>query len=404
MGGPLDGIKVLELGQLVAGPFAARLLGEFGAQVIKIEPPRTGDPLRSWRKLHEGPSLWWRVQARNKQSVAVDLRTEEGQAVVRRLAADADILVENFKPGTMERWGLGYDRLAAENPGLIMMRLSGFGQTGPMRDLPGFGAIGESMGGMRYITGFEDRTPARMNLSIGDSLTGMHGVMGALMALHERSKSGLGQVIDIALYESVFNMMESLVPEYGYDGTIRERTGSNLSGIVPSNTYLSRDGVHIVIAANGDSIFVRLMRLIGRDDLADDPSLTRNAGRAPRAAELDQVIGQWCAALDAHDVMAMLRSADVPHGQIYSAKDIYTDPQYRAREMILERELADGQPISVPGIVPKLSRTPGAVTSLGPDLGAHTAEVLTRYGYSINEIKALEERGAIQCAPGKETA
>jgi formyl-CoA transferase len=243
-----------------------------------------------------------------------------------------------------------------------------------------------------------------MNLSIGDSLTGMHGVMGALMALHERSKSGLGQVIDIALYESVFNMMESLVPEYGYDGTIRERTGSNLSGIVPSNTYLSRDGVHIVIAANGDSIFVRLMRLIGRDDLADDPSLTRNAGRAPRAAELDQVIGQWCAALDAHDVMAMLRSADVPHGQIYSAKDIYTDPQYRAREMILERELADGQPISVPGIVPKLSRTPGAVTSLGPDLGAHTAEVLTRYGYSINEIKALEERGAIQCAPGKERA
>jgi formyl-CoA transferase len=396
MAGPLAGLKVLELGQLVAGPFAARLLGEFGAEVIKIEPPGKGDPLRTWRKLHDGTSLWWRVQARNKLSVAVDLRVAAGQEIIRRLAKSSDILIENFKPGTMERWGLDYETLSANNPGLIMMRLSGFGQTGPMRDLPGFGAIGESMGGMRYLTGFEDRTPARMNLSIGDSLAGMHGVMGALMALHERNRSGQGQVIDTALYESVFNMMESLIPEYAYDGTIRERTGSNLSGIVPSNTYLSRDRVHVIIAANGDSIFVRLMNLIGRPDLASDPSLAHNAGRASRARELDEVIGRWCSSHDADEVIRLLRSANVPNGNIYSAADIYSDPQYRAREMIVERHLPDGQPISMPGIVPKLSRTAGEVGVPGPELGQHTHEILIRCGYSETEIERLSAQAVIQ--------
>ena len=397
--GPLAGIKVLELGQLVAGPFAARLLGEFGAEVIKIEPPGSGDPLRSWRKVHEGTSLWWYVQSRNKQSVAVDLRKPAGQAIVRRLAREADILIENFRPGTLERWGLGYEALAAVNPGLIMMRLSGFGQTGPMREMAGFGAVGEAMGGMRYVNGFIDQPPARLNLSIGDSLTALHGVIGALIALHERKASGRGQVIDVALYESVFNMMESLIPEYSFDGTVRQRMGAQLAGIVPSNTYRSRDGVHIVIAANGDSIFKRLMRAMARDDLADDPELAQNAGRVRRQYELDDTIAAWCAGHEAAAVIAMLQAAEVPHGKIFSAADIYDDPQYRAREMILERELPDGRPLAVPGIVPKLSRTPGEVKSLGPALGAHSVDVLRRHGYSVEEIAALLASGVVQGEP-----
>jgi formyl-CoA transferase len=396
--GPLAGLKVLELGQLVAGPFAARMLGEFGADVIKVEPPGAGDALRSWRKVHEGTSLWWRVQARNKQSVAVDLRVPQGQEIVRQLAREADILVENFRPGTLEKWGLDYETLSATNPGLIMVRMSGFGQTGPMRGMAGFGAVGESMGGMRYINGYVDRPPARLNLSIGDSLTGLHGVIGALMALHERARSGKGQVIDVALYESVFNMMESLLPEYSFDGTVRERFGAQLSGIVPSNTYTSAEGVHIVIAGNGDSIYKRLMHGIGRSDLAEDPELSDNAGRVKRQVEIDGAIGGWCARTPAAGILEVLEKANVPHGKIFSAADIYADAQYQARDMILERQLPDGRTIAVPGIVPKLSRTPGSVESLGPELGAHTCEVLKSLGFSEDQLTQMEADGVIQLA------
>ena len=396
---PLKGLKVIELGQLIAGPFAGKFFSEFGAEVIKVEPPE-GDPLRKWRKLHQGTSLWWYVQNRNKRSVTVDLRTPEGQEVVRRIARDADIVIENFRPGTLEKWGLGYERLAAENPGLVMLRLSGFGQTGPYRDQAGFGAIGESMGGLRYVTGFPDRPPVRPNLSIGDALASLHGVIGVMMALHHRNSnggrsSGRGQVIDVALYEAVFNMMEGALPEYDLFGEARERTGSNLTGIVPSNTYLTRDAQHVVIGANADSIFKRLMKVIGREDLANDPSLADNAGRAKRGEELDAVIGKWTAKYDAADVVGTLNAAQVPSGKIYSMADIARDEQYLARDMIRQVRLKDGTPLKVPGIVPKLSATPGDIEWSGPELGEHTATVLAAHGYSASEIAGLKERRVI---------
>src|SRR5262245_40690368 len=330
---PLEGLRVIELGQLIAGPFAGKFFAEFGAEVIKVEPPEGGDPLRQWRKLHQGTSLWWYVQNRAKKSVTANLREPEGQEIVRRLTRDADLLIENFRPGTLEKWGLGYEALATANPGLVMLRLSGFGQTGPMRGEAGFGAIGESMGGLRYVTGFPDRPPVRPNLSIGDAIASLHGVIGALMALHHRNvNGGRGQVIDVALYEAVFNMMEGTLPEYDMFGVVRERTGSNLTGIVPSNTYLSRDQVHVVIGANGDSIFKRLMTLIGRDDLGTDPALTDNAGRAQRADDLDRVIGEWAATLEADELLRRLNDAKVANGQSYSSADIGRDPPFAARE------------------------------------------------------------------------
>jgi len=393
---PLEGVKVLELGQLIAGPFAGKFFAEFGAEVIKIEPPEGGDPLRQWRKLHNGTSLWWYVQGRNKKSVTANLRTQEGQEIVRKLARETDVLIENFRPGTMEKWGLGYERLAADNPGLVMLRLSGFGQTGPMRDQAGFGAIGESMGGLRYITGFPDRPPVRSNLSIGDAIASLHGVIGAMMALHHRNaRGGKGQVVDVALYEAVFNMLESTLPEYDMFGVVRERTGSNLTGIVPSNTYLSRDAQHVVIGANGDSIFKRLMMLIGRGDLANDPALADNAGRAKRAEELDRVIGGWTARHDAAECVRQLNEAQVPNGKIYSAADIVGDPQYLAREMIRQVTLPDGAPLRVPGVVPKLSDTPGELEWVGPTLGQHNDEVLGRLGYSPADIASLHSRGVV---------
>ncbi len=393
---PLDGVKVLELGQLIAGPFAGKFFAEFGAEVIKIEPPGGGDPLRQWRKLHNGTSLWWYVQGRNKKSVTANLRTPEGQEIVRRLARETDVLIENFRPGTMEKWGLGYEALRAENPGLVMLRLSGFGQSGPMRDQAGFGAIGESMGGLRYLTGFPDRPPVRSNLSLGDAIASLHGVIGALMALHHRdANGGAGQVVDVALYEAVFNMLEGTLPEFDMFGVVRERTGSNLTGIVPSNTYLSRDGQHVVIGANGDSIFKRLMVLIGREDLAQDPALADNSGRAPRADELDRVIGEWAARHDADECVRMLNEAQVPNGKIYSIADIARDPQYLAREMIRQVTLPGGASLKVPGPVPLLSETPGEVGWVGPALGEHTEEILARLGYSRADIDGLRARGVV---------
>ena len=392
--GPLADLKVVEMGTLIAGPFCARLLAEFGAEVVKIETPGEGDPLRKWRQLHEGNSLWWYAQARNKKSVAVNLKAPEGQQVVRELVAGADIVVENFRPGTMEKWGLGYDALAAANPGLVMVRLSGYGQSGPYRDRPGFGAIGESMGGMRYITGYPDRAPVRVGISIGDSLAAMFGVIGALTAIHHRAASGRGQVVDVALYEAVFAMMESMLPEYGMGGTVRERTGSALPGIVPSNTYLCGDGKYVVIGANADSIFRRMMNAIGRADLAADPALADNAGRVKRTQELDRAIGEWTATVTLDEALAVLEKAEVPSGRIYSIADIAADLHYRARGMIERHKLGEEEP-PLPGLVPKLSRTPGATRWIGPRLGEHTDEVLGSLGYDAARIAALRASGVV---------
>ena len=374
--GPLAGLKVLELGQLIAGPFAGKFFADFGADVIKVEPPadaknQGGDPIRYWRKLHEGTSLWWHVQSRGKKSITLDLRSVEGQAAAKKLALEADVVIENFRPGTLEKWGLAYADLARDNRGLIMLRISGFGQTGPMCDQAGFGAIAESMGGMRYVSGFPDRPPVRMNLSFGDAIASLHGVIGILMALNHRNRTGEGQMVDVALYEAVFNMMEATLPEYAYDGTVRERTGTNLTGIVPSNTYTSKDGVHIVIGGNGDSIFKRLAQIMGRDDWVDDPALADNAGRAARATELDQGIGAWCAAHDALFLLQALDAAQVPASKIFSIADIVRDPQFLARGMIESLVLDDGRKLMVPGVVPKLSRTPGSIGGRGPTLGEH---------------------------------
>ena len=395
-GGPLAGLRVIELGTLIAGPFCARILAEFGAEVIKIEAPDGGDPLRTWRKLHAGTSLWWAVQARNKKSVTVNLKSPAGQGVVRRLVRDADIVVENFRPGALEKWGLDYDRLSADNPGLIMVRLSGYGQSGPYRDRPGFGAIGEAMGGMRFVTGYADRPPVRAGISLGDSVAAMYGAIGALMALHaRRSNGGRGQVVDVALYEAVFSLMESLLPEYDVTGFVRTRSGASLPGIVPSNTYTTRDGKYLVIGANADSIFKRLMVAIGRGDLAADPALADNAGRVTRTEELDRVIGDWAAGVNLEQALVTLARAEVPAGPIYDVADIARDVHYQARGMLEQHRLADGTPIKLPGIVPKLSADPGGTRWLGPALGEHTLEVLSALGYTDAELARLRKEAVI---------
>jgi len=393
---PLQGVKVIELGTLIAGPFCARLLGEFGAEVIKVEPPGIGDPLRKWRTLYQGTSLWWRVQARNKKSVTLDLKRPEAQEIVRKLVAGADIVVENFRPGAMEKWNLGWEQLARVNPGLIMVRLSGFGQSGPYRDRPGFGAIGESMGGLRYVTGYPDRPPVRVGVSIGDSIAALHGVIGALMALrHREVNGGRGQFVDVALYEAVFNMMESVLPEYDMFGLIRERSGASLPGIVPSNTYVTRDRKYVVIGANADSIFKRMMNAIGRADLADDPELAHNDGRVVHTEAIEKAIGDWVAANDLDHVLKVLERAEVPSGKIFDIADVVNDPHYAAREMIREHQLDDGKTLKLPGIVPKLSETPADTKWLGPALGAHTEEVLGALGYSQEQIRKLKHDGVI---------
>jgi formyl-CoA transferase len=393
---PLSGVKVIELGTLIAGPFASRVCGEFGAEVIKIESPDGGDPLRKWRKMYEGTSLWWFVQARNKKSLTLNLKHPDGLAILKKLLSEADILIENFRPGVLEKLGLSWETLHALNPKLVMVRLSGFGQTGPMKDQPGFGAVGESMGGLRYITGFEDRPPVRTGISIGDSIAALWGVIGALMALrHREVNGGLGQVVDVALYEAIFAMMESMVPEFDVFGFIRERTGNIMPGITPSSIHTSADGKHVQIGANGDAIFKRFMLIIGREDLANDPMLASNDGRDSRRDELYGVIDRWVNSQPLQTVLDLLNQADVPVSRIFSAEDMFSDPQYLAREMFLSAKLPDGKDFKMPGIVPKLSETPGSSEWVGPTLGEHNAQVLNDLGYDAQQIARLREDGAI---------
>lgn len=397
MSGPLAGIKVVEIGALIAAPFAARMMAEFGADVVKIEAPGDGDPIRKWRKLHNGTSLWWYLQSRNKRSIAVDLKSPFGITVVKRLLAGADVLIENLKPGALEKLGLGWDVLHALNPKLTMVRISGYGQTGPYKDRPGFGAIGEAMGGIRYTTGEADGVPARVGVSLGDSLASLHAVMGALMSvLRVKTGQGDGQVVDVSLVESVFNLMESLIPEYDLLGHVRERSGGALPGIAPSNTYPTRDGAYVVIAGNSNPIYKRLMAVIGRPDLADDPQFAHNDGRAVQAALIDGAIGGWTSAHPIDAVLAALEAADVPAGRIYSAADIVADPHYQARGMILQQQLPDGVSVKMPGIVPKLSATPGEVRWQGPKLGEHTDAVLAELGLTKADVARLRAVRAVQ--------
>jgi crotonobetainyl-CoA:carnitine CoA-transferase CaiB-like acyl-CoA transferase len=397
MTGPLQGVRVIEIGTLIAAPFAARLLGEFGAEVIKIESMGQGDPLRKWRKLHEGTSLWWYLQSRNKKSLSLNLKSPEGIDIVKRLAESADVLIENLRPGALEKLGLGWEVLHALNPKLTLVRISGYGQSGPYRDRPGFGAIGEAMGGIRYTTGTPGSPPARVGVSLGDSLASMHAVMGALMSLlRVRTGQGDGQVVDVSLAESVFNVMESLVPEYDMLGHVRERSGGALPGIAPSNTYPTADGAYVVIAGNSDPIFKRLMQTIGRADLAEDPEFVHNDGRAAQSDMLDGAISAWSSALPIDDVLKALEAAEVPAGRIYNVADIVADPHYQARGMILDADLPGGATVKMPGIVPKLSDTPGSVNWQGPALGQHTDSVLGELGMSAADIAQLKHSGVVQ--------
>ena len=390
MSGPLAGLRVLELGSLVAGPFCGKTLADFGAEVVKIEPPGEGDPLRKWRRMRNGTSLWWQVQSRNKKSVTCDLRRSEGQEVVRRLARRSHIVVENFRAGALEKWNLGWEALSRDNPKLVLVRISGYGQTGPYRSRPGFAAIAEGMAGFRYITGFPDRPPVRPNLSIGDTIASLHGVIGALMALH----SGKGQIVDVALYEAMFNCMESLIADYDGDGYVRERTGSTLPGIAPSNLYPCKEG-YVLIAGNADSLYYRLMSAIGRADLRDDPALARNDGRAAQMERIEEAIASWTKEKDLDEVLRIMEKAEVPAGRIYSAADIASDPHFAARGMIEQVLAGDGAPLKVPGVVPKLSATPGAIRTPAPKLGEHTDEVLQDLGYGNEAILQLRKNKVI---------
>ncbi len=390
---PLANLKVIEMGQLIAGPFAAKTLADFGADVIKIEPPKVGDALRKWRLLKDGTSVWWQVQSRNKRSLSVDLKQAEAQDIVRTLICEADILIENFRPGTLEGWGLDPEKLLELNPKLIVLRISGYGQTGPYRDKPGFGVVAEAMGGLRHLTAEPGRVPVRVGVSIGDTLASLHGVIGILLALQERHQSGKGQIIDIALYEAVFNCMESLLPEYSAFGEVRQAGGSALPGIAPSNAYLCADGGYVLVAGNGDSIFKRLMGMIGRNDLANDPALENNDGRVARVAELDQAIGAWAKTMTTDQALQLLDSVAVPAGKIYTVSDIANDPHYKARGNIQTIQMHDGSKLDVPGVIPKLSRTPGSIKNLAPNIGENTDEILRSIGLTDAQLASLKERG-----------
>ena len=394
--GPLTGLKVVEMGQLIAGPFAAKTLADFGADVVKIEPPGTGDALRNWRMLKDGTSVWWQIQSRNKRSVALDLKKPEAQQIVRQLTAEADVLIENFRPGALEGWGLDPQELIQANPRLIVLRVSGYGQTGPYRDRPGFGVVGEAMGGLRHLTAEPGRVPVRVGVSIGDTLAALHGVIGILLALQERQRSGQGQVIDVALYEAVFNCMESLLPEYSAFGAVRGPAGSALPGIAPSNAYLCSDGGYALIAGNGDSIYKRLMTAIGRDDLGNDAELANNAGRVARIAEIDAAIGAWTRERTVTQVLEVLDRAGVPAGRIYTVADIAADPHYAARGMLQQIRLDDGDLLTVPGVVPKLSRTPGTHRRNAPGIGQDTEAVMRELGLTDEQIAGLKDRGVIK--------
>lgn len=396
MTGPLANLRVIELGTLIAAPFAARLLAEFGADVIKVEPPDGGDPLRRWRKMHNETSLWWYLQSRNKRCVAIDLRQTEGQEIVRRLAADADVVIENFRPGTLERWGLGWDTLSTLNPRLTMVRISGFGQTGPASLKPGFGSIGEALGGLRFTTGDPSLPPSRMGVSIGDSIASLHAVIGTLMSvLNVRTNNGPGQVVDVSLTESVLNMMESLIPEYDVYGVVRERSGAALPGICPSNTYRTRDGEFIVVGGNSDSIFKRLMHAIGREDLARNVALATNDGRVHHSQLIDEAISDYTVAHDLADILCVFDESQIPCSPIYSAADIVADEQFCARDAVVTETLPDGLSVKMPGIFPRLTETPGQTRWLGSALGAHTDEVLAEARYTVDEVKALRDKKTI---------
>ena len=390
---PLAKLKVVEMGQLIAGPFAAKTLADFGADVIKIEPPKVGDALRKWRLLKDGTSVWWQVQSRNKKSLSLDLRQVEAQEIVRTLAKEADVLIENFRPGTLEGWGLDPQKLLELNPRLIVLRISGYGQTGPYRDKPGFGVVAEAMGGLRHLTAEPGRVPVRVGISIGDTLASLHGVIGILLALQERHNSGQGQIIDIALYEAVFNCMESLLPEYSAFGEVRQAAGSALPGIAPTNAYQCADGGYVLVAGNGDSIFKRLMTVIGRDDLGNDPQLENNDGRVRRVVELDHAIGEWAKTVSTDKALEILDSVAVPAGRIYTVADIANDPHYKARENIQTIQMQDGSKLDVPGVIPKLSRTPGSIKTLAPDIGENTDEILKSIGLNEAQVASLKERG-----------
>ena len=390
---PLAQLKVIEMGQLIAGPFAAKTLADFGADVIKIEPPNVGDALRKWRLLKDGTSVWWQVQSRNKRSLSLDLKLVEAQEIVRTLIKEADVLIENFRPGTLEGWGLDPQKLLEINPRLIVLRISGYGQTGPYRDKPGFGVVAEAMGGLRHLTAEPGRVPVRVGISIGDTLASLHGVIGILLALQERHHSGQGQIIDIALYEAVFNCMESLLPEYSAFGEVRQAAGSALPGIAPTNAYLCADGGYVLVAGNGDSIFKRLMAVIGRDDLGSDPQLENNDGRVKRVAELDGAIGEWAKTVSTDQALEILDSVSVPAGRIYTIADIASDPHYKARGNIETIQMQDGSKLDVPGVIPKLSRTPGSIKTLAPDIGENTDEILRGLGLNEVQVTSLKERG-----------
>jgi len=387
--GPLNGVRVIEMGSLIAGPYAGAVLAQFGAEVIKIEPPGIGDPLRKWRKMDGDTSLWWYSQSRNKKSLTLNLKDPNGQEVLRDLVKDADVLVENFRPGTLEKWNLGWEVLSAINPKLVMLRVSGYGQTGPFADKPGFAAIAEAIGGLRYLIGYPDRAPVRTGVSIGDTLASLYGVIGTMMALRHAEQTGEGQIVDVSLIESVLAVTESLVPEYGVDGTVRERTGSSLPGIAPSNTYLTRDGRYLVLAANGDSIFQRLMHAIGRPDVATDERFKHNDGRAVASDELDEILGAWSASVSLSQALDVLEQASVPASGINSISEVFEDQQFKARGSIEHHTLKSGLNLYMPSVVPRLTKTPGGTQWLGPSLGEHNREVLKALGLGEEMIRKV---------------